>query len=95
MGSKAKHIRELLEFFEEFRHTGFENCCNNPKQMPTGLELNLKIAAMDRKKPMCSQGRMDTYICMVESPPCPPETTITLLIGYTLMQKKKLQVWQK
>jgi len=44
------------EFFEEFRPTGFENCCNNPKQMPTGLELNLKIAAMDRKKPMCSWG---------------------------------------
>ena len=39
-----------MEFFEEFRPTGFENCCNNPKQILTGLEQNLKVAAMDRKK---------------------------------------------
>ena len=40
-------------------------------------------------------GRMDTCICMVESPPCPPETTIPLLIGYTPIQNKKLQVKNK
>ena len=32
---------------------------------------------------------MDTYICMAESLPCSPETTTTLLIGYTLVQNKK------
>ena len=28
-------------------------------------------------------------ICMAESLPCSPETTTTLLIGYTLVQNKK------
>ena len=35
-------------------------------------------------------GRMDTCMCMAESLHCSPET-VTLLIGYTLMQKKKVK----
>ena len=31
-------------------------------------------------------GRMGTYVCMAESLCCSPETTTTLLIGYTPMQ---------
>ena len=34
---------------------------------------------------------MDTYICMAESLCCPPETAMTLLIGYTLIENKKLK----
>ena len=34
-------------------------------------------------------GRMDTCIRMAESLCCPPETIITLLIGYTQILKKK------
>ena len=34
-------------------------------------------------------GRMDTCTCMAESLHCSPETTTTLLISYTLTQKKK------
>ena len=34
-------------------------------------------------------GRMDTCICMTESLCCSPETTSTLLIGYTPKQNKK------
>ena len=36
-------------------------------------------------------GRMDAWICMTESLCCPPETIITLLIGYTLISNKKLK----
>jgi len=36
-------------------------------------------------------GRMDTCICMTESLCYPPETTITLLIGYILIENKKLK----
>ena len=35
-------------------------------------------------------GRMDTCICMAESLCCSPETITTLLMGYTLIQNKKL-----
>ena len=51
IGIATKHVRGLLEFFKEFRVSGFENCCNVPKQISTGLEvkLNLKIDTMDRK----------------------------------------------
>ena len=35
-------------------------------------------------------GRVDTCIWMAESLCCPPETMTTLLIGYTLIQNKKL-----
>ena len=34
-------------------------------------------------------GRMGTCTCMAESLHCSPETTTTLLISYTLTQKKK------
>ena len=34
---------------------------------------------------------MDTCICLAESLCCPPETMVTLLISYTLMQNKKLK----
>ena len=37
-------------------------------------------------------GRMDTCICMAESLHCSPETITTLLIGYTLIQNKKLKI---
>ena len=37
-----------------------------------------------------SGGRVDTCICMAESLCCPPETMTMLLIGYTLIQNKKL-----
>ena len=37
--------------------------------------------------------RTDTCICMAESLPCSPETTTTLLIGYTPIQNKKFKVW--
>ena len=45
---------------------------------------------------MCQPGwtgiwrRMDTCVCMAESLCCYPETIITLLIGYTPIQSKKL-----
>ena len=35
--------------------------------------------------------RMDICICMVESLRCSPETIMTLLIGYTPKQNKKLK----
>ena len=35
-------------------------------------------------------GRMDTCICMAESLCCPPETIITLLIGYTRISEKAM-----
>ena len=38
-------------------------------------------------------GRMDTRICMAESLCYSPETTTTLLIGYTPIQHKKFKVW--
>ena len=34
---------------------------------------------------------MDIYVCMAESPCCPPETITALLIGYTPIQNKKLK----
>ena len=37
-------------------------------------------------------GRMDTCIWMAESLHCSPETITTLLIGYTLIQNKKLKI---
>ena len=40
-------------------------------------------------------GRTDTCICMAESLCCSPETTTTLLIGYTPIQNKKFKVWGK
>ena len=36
-------------------------------------------------------GRMDTCICMTEPLCSPPETIITLLIGFTLIQNKKIK----
>ena len=38
---------------------------------------------------------MYTCICMAEFLHCSPETTTTLLIGYTPKQNKKLKVWGK
>ena len=35
-------------------------------------------------------GRMDTCICMAESPTCSPEITTTLVIRYTPIQNKML-----
>ena len=35
--------------------------------------------------------KMDTRICMPESPQCSPEITTTLLISYTPIQNKKLK----
>ena len=40
-------------------------------------------------------GRMDTCICMAESLHCSSETTTTLLIGSTPVQKEKFKVWEK
>ena len=40
-------------------------------------------------------GRIDTYICMPESLRYSPETTNTLLIGYTPIQNEKSKVWGK
>jgi len=37
-------------------------------------------------------GKMDKCICMAESLHCLPKTTITLLIGYIPIQKKKKKV---
>ena len=34
---------------------------------------------------------MDTCICMAEALHCSPETIMTLLIGYILLQNKKLE----
>ena len=39
--------------------------------------------------------RMDTCICMAESLSCSPETTTTLLIGYTPVQNKTFKAWEK
>ena len=46
---------------------------------------------------MCQPGwgRMDICLCMAESLCCSPETTTTLLIGYTTIQNKKFKVWKK
>ena len=41
------------------------------------------------------QGSLDPCICMVESLHCWPETTTTLLIGYTPIQNKKFEIWKK
>ena len=38
----SKHFRNLLEFFKEFRISGFENC-NTAKQISTGLEIEIKF----------------------------------------------------
>ena len=38
---------------------------------------------------------MDTRTYMAESFLCSPETTTTLLIGYTPTQNKKFKVWKK
>ena len=35
--------------------------------------------------------RLDTCICMADSPRCSPKTITTLLIGYTAIQNKKLK----
>ena len=40
-------------------------------------------------------GEMDTSICMAESLCCSPETTTTLLISYTPIQNKKLNITKK
>ena len=40
-------------------------------------------------------GRMDTWICMVESFHSSPETTTTLWTGYTPIQNKKFKVTKK
>ena len=40
-------------------------------------------------------GKMDTCVYMAESLHYWPETTTTLLTGYTLIQNKKLKVWGK
>ena len=37
-------------------------------------------------------GRMDTCVCMAESLCYSPETTTTLLIGYTPIQNEKFKV---
>ena len=39
--------------------------------------------------------RLSSHICMAESLRCSPETTTTLLTGYTLIQNKKFKVWGK
>ena len=41
------------------------------------------------------RGRMDTCMCMAESPCCPPETITILLIDCTPIQTKKLKKKQK
>ena len=38
-----------------------------------------------------AQGRMDTCICMTESPLLPPATITILFIGYTPIQNKLLK----
>lgn len=35
-------------------------------------------------------GRMGTWICVAESPHCPPENVKSLLLGYTPVQRKKV-----
>ena len=39
-----------------------------------------------------TRGRTDTCMCRAESLHCSPKTTTTLLIGYTLIQNRKLKV---
>ena len=41
------------------------------------------------------EGRIDTCICMAESLCCSPDTTTTLLIGYTPIQNKRFKIWKK
>ena len=38
-------------------------------------------------------GRMDTRVHMTEFLSCSPETTTSLLMGYTPIQNKKFKVW--
>ena len=39
-------------------------------------------------------GRMDPCICMTESICCSPEIMTTMLISYTLIQNKKLKIYE-
>ena len=59
----------------------------------TELELYSLLCASLGGKRTC--GRVGTRICMAESLHCSPETTTTLLIGYTPIQNKKFKVWKK
>ena len=64
--------------------------------------VHTALFKMDKNKELCSMlcarldgmgiwGRMDTCICMAEFFHCSPETTTTLLIGYTPTQNKKFE----
>lgn len=43
MDTAKKHIKNLLEFFEKFKISGFEIVCNIMKQIATGLVIEIKI----------------------------------------------------
>ena len=54
--------------------------------------IHMLCASLDGRRVW---GRMDTFACMAKSLHCPPETTTTLLIGYTPIQNKKLKKFLK
>lgn len=50
------HVRQLLEFFKEFRISDYENFHNIAKQLPTDLEIETKFKRMSHSK--------EHYFCM-------------------------------
>ena len=69
-------------------HTAVFNMEN--QQGPAGQHRELcsmSCGSLDERRVW---GRMDICACMAECLWCPPETITRLLIGYTLMQNKKL-----
>ena len=65
-------------------------CCHCGQQ----YEGTLKVlcASLDGRRVW---GRVDTCLCVAESPCCSPETTTALLIGYAPIQNKKFKVFKK
>ena len=59
---------------------------NKDLQYSTGNSAQCYVAAW-----MGVWGRVDTWICTAQPSCCSTETITTLLIGYTLIQNKKLK----
>ena len=76
------------------RSTGTHSYIQNEQPTRTcciaqGILINVMWQSGWNGRRVC--GRMDTCTCMGQSLCCPPETTTTLLIGYTPIQHKKLK----
>ena len=65
------------------------------QQGPTVLHIELYSTLYGSLNQRGVWGRMGTCICMTEPLCRPPETITTLLIGFTLIQNKKLKKKRK